>query len=319
MRGVLLCLMVFAACDSSETESVSTPAVDSVPGPTLMEAYDLAVTALNQSSLSDAAKKRVSRDDALAERVTKTVAKYAADSSQISTIRESRDAYALVLDRVRTAGLPDAVAAIPFTTQSYTEASQGKACGSGVWQLQPLHAVSAGLKVAECTLSTGETWTPEAQGSKTGPPRPDLRVTETGDMECLITNCATDERTDIKRATDAVVQRMTAVYQEEQFKEMDRRVETTILAQMMGRDAARYMLTMASKSVEAGSETPENGGQVSRTIGGDFEPMASIASVISMHLLARCVFGVPDKGAMNSIFKSYQEEFAQSYCAELLQ
>lgn len=101
-------------------------------------------------------------------------------------IYEKQRSYLYVVDALRTAGLPDLFAAIPYR-RSRLDNGTAEDCSAGPWLL-PID--TQGLSIEDCHLRGDQTpWSP-------GDPRP---ILDAG--LCMIDTCIVDERRDLVAAT----------------------------------------------------------------------------------------------------------------------
>jgi len=137
---------------------------------------------------------------------------------------EVRKPYAQVLKAMREAGLPEALAALPYTESRYRPDLQSFACAKGYFQFMPEVALrmqkfnGLDFQVRDCTLRRpdGSTflWTP----TELTPPSPlrekaiyvdkSVPKTDFSPEVCLIpvnNGCVRDDRTDLVRSTQAGV------------------------------------------------------------------------------------------------------------------
>ena len=276
------------ATESSPAQSVSEPS-DAPPAHlSAVMAYDQLVTELNHNLSKAHGGGEVARDETLMALVQEHLNAMNQESFR-QILRSKHASYRAVLDMVRTLELPEVVAAIPMRKSMYTPSLQSETCGAGVWQLEPDTTVTLGLKLAECELSTGARWSPKDAEADGRSVRIVNAASETRPGSCLIQSCGVDERLDLEDASKAVLNDIRAHYQKESVQKSGTAVQTVL---------ARYSEELplpptpseppAHTSTDAASGTgapvPPMTPRAPKE--GDFE-----ASVIAIHLLARCVFG----------------------------
>jgi len=153
------------------------------------------------------------------------------------------DDYALVVDQMREAGLPEVFAAIPYQESQYRPTIQSPACAMGMWQLMPEVGHRMGLEVSGCTLRGSKTlWSPTRQA-------PPLMVYKNAEYiddsqpmanKCRIKGCQVDERKDVMMATRAAIQLLAEPWSDEELAGSGAVVQLTILSHNSGYDDSRF-------------------------------------------------------------------------------
>ncbi|NOY27484.1 MAG: lytic transglycosylase domain-containing protein [Oligoflexia bacterium] len=162
-----------------------------------------------------------------------------------SRLEQIVDDYAVVVNQLRDAGMPEVFAAIPYQESRYRTAITSPACAKGMWQLMPEVAHRMGLGVAGCKLrgSTG-LWSP----TRLAPPLNVYRNAEyidpneplTSRKKCRITSCQVDERTDVVESTRAAVGLLAEAWNDPELRESGAVVQMTILSHNSGYDDSRF-------------------------------------------------------------------------------
>ncbi len=185
-------------------------------------------------------------DEALKKHAAAYSARKSSQEQFWEILAASTDNYAAVLGLVREAGLPDAIAAIPFLESGYrTDALDRIACAGGAWQMQPELAFRLGLKVEGCQLTgTEETWAPTT-------PIPPLDVLKNAayvaDGKCRLTSCAVDERNDLLRQTKAALAWFEEVLADPEIAASGAAVQLAISTWLAGFDSSEYRDGRTSK------------------------------------------------------------------------
>lgn len=162
-----------------------------------------------------------------------------------SRLEQIRDDYAIVVEQMRDAGLPEVLAAIPYQESQYRADVTSPACARGMWQLMPEVANRMELGVRGCKLrgSTG-LWSP----TRKAPPLNVYKNAEyidqnepmTSRSKCRITSCEVDERTDVTMSTRAAVGLLAEAWNDPELRASGAVVQMTILSHNAGYDDARF-------------------------------------------------------------------------------
>lgn len=152
--------------------------------------------------------------------------------------------YADVLERARAAGLPDAVAAIPFQESAYRRDPTSPVCAKGWWQFMPETALRAGLQVQACTLAgTNVPWSPKELAPPMNAYREALYVQYDPGSDrssCRIRACEVDERTDLIRSTNGAMKLLGAAWEDPDVRTSGSAVQLLIASHNAGFDDAPY-------------------------------------------------------------------------------
>jgi len=284
-RFGFLCALLGCGTSSIEAQSERS---STGPAATLEAAFDEFVTGKNDFVSREIGGPEATRDEALAKEVRDQFEQYVKSPNMQQTFHKVSADYAQVLSEVRTQGLPDVLAAIPFHESRYQADAQSDVCAKGHWQFIPETAVRQGLTVKDCLLSDSvEPWTPTDDVVSNIEARPYVRKTEDGKRTCLIASCAMDDRTELAASTTAALSMMAKVYKIESVIKSGKAVEKTILSHHVGAERAQ-------------SSVPVSKGEY-------------VAKVIALHLIARCVYGTHFGDAYNP-YKGFQKNLPGSYC-----
>lgn len=153
-------------------------------------------------------------------------------------VDRARGDYAFVVGEMRKAGLPDALAAIPFHESSYTDARDAAYCAQGYWQFQPETAHRAGVPVQSCQISGKGVWTPTSLVPET-PISRSIYVGSSG-VGCLIKGCDVDGRKDIKLATAGAVKTLGEAFKDPLLASSGAAVQIAVASHNAGYDDNRY-------------------------------------------------------------------------------
>ncbi|TVQ94130.1 MAG: hypothetical protein EA397_03200 [Deltaproteobacteria bacterium] len=168
-----------------------------------------------------------------------------------------RKPYAQVLGQLREAGLPEVIAALPYTESRYDPEAQSWACAKGYWQFMPEVAFriekvnGQDFRIRDCQLRRpdGSTfnWTP----STYSPPAPlrqkapyiDKNLTGIEPEVCLIPKqggCRIDDRRDLERSTKAAIFALGEAWQNETIARSGGATIMTIVSHNGGYDDSRF-------------------------------------------------------------------------------
>lgn len=162
----------------------------------------------------------------------------------------SKDDYALVVDALRDAKLPEVFAGIPFQETQYQAKLVSFVCAAGIWQFMPETALRMNLTVKDCAMGvSGNLWSPT---SKTPPAMvtrdaPYVSVSANGEVSCKIgsyskgTYCRIDERVDVGKSTTAAIQLLGETFADKTLAESGSLVQATILAHNAGYDDSPFL------------------------------------------------------------------------------
>ncbi len=218
-----------------------------------------------------------------------------------------RGPYGETVRALRAAGLPEALAAIPYLESTYASTAQSAACARGPWQLMPEVAVRAGLRVEGCTIGgRGEKWTP----TDPAPPRPLASGPYFVDGACQILSCDVDERTDLAKSTAASIALLKEAWEDPTLRASGAAVQALITSHNAGFDDARHgrpnRFNVLPAYADWSANVPEDerhlfvGANLKSATPADALSADSVLSpesqhyaytVLAVHLLASCYYG----------------------------
>ncbi|MFT7518193.1 MAG: hypothetical protein ACI9MC_000323 [Kiritimatiellia bacterium] len=196
-------------------------------------------------------------DDNFFQHMSASVEKHITARKFFRRLDDIRKMYAEVLSQLREAGLPEAIASLPYTESRYKPHLQSWACAKGYWQFMPEVAHRVGeqsglsFKVKDCKLrkpdGTTFLWSP----TEFAPP-PGLRKNgiyidhefkELLPDKCLIPinkGCQRDDRTDIKKSTAAAIWSLKEAWDDDLLATSGAAAQMTILSHNGGYDDSRF-------------------------------------------------------------------------------
>jgi hypothetical protein len=175
---------------------------------------------------------------ALLDATTRNEQRFVRSWAYWGKLEEVKEKYAMVLGKLRGAGLPDVLAGVPFReSQYFEEAKDPILCAFGMWQFQPEIAFRNGLTVKGCHNGGNPDWEPHAKALPIGALQHAEYVLN---GSCTITRCDQDERGDPKRATDAAVNNFLVPWKDDDFKRSGAAVQLVIATHNAGYDDSPY-------------------------------------------------------------------------------
>jgi len=161
-----------------------------------------------------------------------------------------KEDYAVVVDALREAELPEVLAGIPFQETQYNAIRVSAVCAAGIWQFMPETGHRMGLKVKDCKMGlTGKLWSP----TELSPPYSVKRdaeyvtVNANGEPSCRIGSyskgsyCRVDDRVDTEASTLAAMKLMKETFDDPELSASGSVVQATILAHNAGYDDSKYL------------------------------------------------------------------------------
>ena len=192
-------------------------------------------------------------DNVLYEMTVKSIQQRSYWKGFWNRLREVKSDYAMVVDSLRDAGLPEVLAGIPFQESMYKKTEISSVCAAGIWQFMPETGKRMGLDVRNCRLDlSGKLWSPTALSPPYSVARDAtyVRVIEKEgrkEASCRIgnskrgTSCEIDERVSIQKSTVAAMKLLKETYQDQELAESGSLVQATILAHNAGYDDEVYL------------------------------------------------------------------------------
>ena len=176
-----------------------------------------------------------------------------------------REDYAHVVGALGDAGLPSALAAIPYQESQYNRRGleDSPACAKSWWMFMPEVAHRVGLEVSNCTIEgREELWTPT---NFAAPPQIYRYAAYTnhdlyeriqagnGSMSrwsdlCLMRGCQVDERVDLHRSTTGAITLLGDTWREALVRDSGSAVQIVIAAHNRGWDDSMYPTSPARRS-----------------------------------------------------------------------
>ena len=161
-----------------------------------------------------------------------------------------KDDYALVVDSLREAELPEVLAGVPFQETQYNAIRVSAVCAAGIWQFMPETGNRMGLKIKDCKMGlTGKMWSPTAKAPPFSVKRDSEYVTVNakGEPSCRIGSyskgsyCRVDDRVDTEASTIAAMTLMKETFDDAELSASGSVVQATILAHNAGYDDSKYL------------------------------------------------------------------------------
>mgnify|MGYP003884863173 CR=1 FL=1 len=251
------------------------------------------------------------------------------DDAFFQRLDEQVEPYLAVVEELRAADLPEALAGIPYATSRYLPEHQRPYCGKGLWGIMPETAHRLGLRVEDCRFHDE----PDARFTPTMSDVlvPIGRNVYVADGQCRIParlGCAVDERTDPRKATRAMVQEYTTLWTDPDIRESGAAVQLTIAGHWVGGERVRddYLAWRATDGGVPDDQRPLVFGQqlTCDALGygpgdhcGGFLPndaQRSVPAVLAWQALARCFYGQEHGG--REAFAPWTK-YADGACAAL--
>ena len=149
--------------------------------------------------------------------------------------------YSTVVQALRKAGLPDVFGAIPYTESRYKSSTVSYTCADGWWQFMPEVAyrleVKDGLdfQVRDCRLKAKQTtWSPSDAGLFSPPKNVYVNGDYMYDRKCDISSCATDDRKDLIKSTQAAIHTLRQAWDDQTIRGSGAAVQLTITSHNAG-------------------------------------------------------------------------------------
>ena len=191
--------------------------------------------------------------------VVASVEKHVKSQRFFRRLDEIHEYYAKVVEQLRDAGLPEVIAATPYTESRYRPELQSWACAKGFWQFMPEVAYrierQKGLefRVRDCKLPKPDgstfSWTPTEftppNGVRKNAPYTDHNSArdDISPEVCLIPmngGCRVDDRKDLERSTAAAIASLSEAWEDEALARSGSAVSATILSHNAGYDDRRF-------------------------------------------------------------------------------
>jgi hypothetical protein len=188
-------------------------------------------------------------DQTFYEMVAASVQTHIKARSVFRRLEVVREDYALVVEAMRDAELPEVFAAIPYLESRYDGSAQSRVCAKGYWQFMPEvpnrveRDSDLVFRVRDCGFpdAPGTLWTPEGFA-------PPARVMETGiyvdrdadPPRCRIGSCRIDHRTDLEKSTGAAAFTLGEAWTDADLRASGALVQITIASHNAGYDDSRF-------------------------------------------------------------------------------
>lgn len=275
-------------------------------------------------------------DDRFFQYTSASVEKHVQSKSFFRRLDTVHKYYAQVLGQLREAGLPEAIAAMPYTESRYKPELQSWACAKGFWQFMPEVAyrleVKNGLdfQVRDCKLRRPDgsvfLWSPKEFSPPAGIKKNGVYIDPNFDVPdpnmCMIPvngGCRRDDRADLARSTEAAIVSLKEAWDDETLAASGAGVALTILSHNGGYDDSRYgrrksfNVLPAFKKWSAGKNADEHhlfyGSNIKcadkhskKFCGSKLAPETQhyAYTILAQHMLAACYYG-----------KNYSDQFEQ--------
>ena len=263
-------------------------------------------------------------DTRLEEHVLASVEQHVAAWAFFERLEAVTDDYATTLEAVRSAQLPDVLAAVPYLESRYRTDAQSVVCSRGPWQFMPEVAHRVGLKVEGCSFfdEPGAEWSPTLKA----PPTPIFKASAYArDGECRIDACRIDEREDLARSTEAALGLFQEVWADPELRSSGALVQLTVASHNAGYDDSRFIENGSRFNVRPAFRiwsTSHPASDLPRFVGANInsqtpadrhagesllapETQHYVYTVIAQHLLAACYYGA--NHGERSVFAPYGE------------
>lgn len=155
---------------------------------------------------------------------------------------DHRKEWALVVDALRDAGMPEVFAAIPYQESLYNSKAQSHVCAKGAWQFMPETAnrvdklYNTPFRVQGCRLRGRGSFTPK----DLTPPFTRRAPYVLNGEQCLITACDVDDRTDLRKSTTAAILTLKEAWENPDVRRSGAAVQLAILSHNAGADDAEF-------------------------------------------------------------------------------
>ena len=244
-----------------------------------------------------------------------------------------KDDYALVVDSLREAKLPEVLAGIPFQETQYNAIRVSPVCAAGIWQFMPETGHRMGLKVKGCKMGlTGKLWSP----TELSPPYSVKR-----DAEYVTVNArdwlsiGSYSKGSYCRVDDQWTQSSLQPHHESTAKTFEDAelsasgaiVQATILAHNAGYDDSKYLGKVKRSNVLPAYQRYVKNGIMARTFMGTISviqtsPIAISSAetqhygyrVIAYHILAVCYYS--KNYPTHKVFGKWKS-YLEGYCKEV--
>ncbi len=158
-------------------------------------------------------------------------------------LEQIREDYAYVTAELRSAGMPEAIAGIPFTESQYrAEIQNGKTCAKGWWQFMPETANRLDIEIRDCKFKGRNTrWTPKGLAPPNGLNR---NADYVEDGLCIIPplgGCDVDQRQDLAVSTRGAIESLKEAWDDPWIAASGAAVQITIASHHGGYDDSRYL------------------------------------------------------------------------------
>ena len=276
-------------------------------------------------------------DKQLLTYTTKSLEQHVSAWAFFVRLDEVRDDYAYVVRTLRRSGLPEVMAAIPYTESRYKADALSPVCAMGWWQLMPEVAHRVDVTVQECRFSGTKTrWTP----TELTPPRGVLKnAPYMKDEQCRILGCDIDLRTDLGESTRGSIELLAEAYEDPLIAASGAAVQITIASHNGGYDDQLYnggkkKATNVKPAYERWLKNqnleydPTFLGKQVRCATNDYKNMDSCGSelhqhtqhytykIIAQHFLAVCYYGMNYGNETEfAAWRDYSR--GAGYCADL--
>lgn len=193
-------------------------------------------------------------DKPLMRYITRSVEMHVKQKPFFRNLDDRRKEWAIVLEAVREAGMPEVIAAIPYQESLYNSNAQSHVCAKGAWQFMPETAnrvdklYNTPFRVAGCRLRGRGTFTPK---DLTPPFTRRSPYVDQDSMSCLISSCDVDDRSDLRKSTAAAMLTLKEAWDSNEVRSSGAAVQLTILSHNAGADDGAFGQRKRSNVVPA--------------------------------------------------------------------
>ena len=182
-------------------------------------------------------------DDKLLDYTTRSAQQHLGGWAFWKRLEQVREDYAFVTSELREAGLPEILAAIPYTESQYNAEIQNiNTCAKGWWQFMPEVANRLDMEVRDCKLrGRQQRWTPTGLAPPLGLYK---NADYIEDKTCLIparNGCDVDQRADLAVSTRGAIDALKEAWDDPWIATSGAATQITIASHHGGYDDSRFL------------------------------------------------------------------------------